>query len=478
MTTDYAEVARARLLILAVPSTVVREVLRALGDHLDGSHLVVHGVRGFASEGSASLDDPRPLHGPFETVSDIVRAETPVRRTGALGGPVQASEMIEGRPSAMICGSHYPEVIAAVTSAMAHPALRVYGTHDLRGLEWGAALVGCLSIGVGFAQQAGAGPGLLAALISRGVEEAARIAATDGAEERTLLGLGGYGDLLASIALSDRPEVMVGKALARGRTLDEAVAEAKLRVEAIGLIPRVARFARDGRVPAPTFDALEDILAGGKPPAIIERMFAACARRPPDLGWTSGAFESTSAAMVAASVHASPSIDTSRVLHDRDMLCFGHDWSGDPLSKTHLMRLLAKDNRVLWINSIGYRAPTASGRDFKRIVNKLKAFAEPVREVERNIFVLNPLAIPAYGVPWVRKVNREILRYQVYRAMNRLGFKRPVRTGSSTPPPRSSRAISPRISSSTTAWTSSPPSRASPRSSWSSSGSSSARRTW
>ncbi len=241
-TTDYAEVARARLVILAVPSTVVREVLRALGDHLDGSHLLVHGIRGLGCEGMGPS--------PFETVSDIVRAETPVRRTGALGGPVQASEMIEGRPSAMVCGSHYPEVIAAVTSAMQHAALRVYGTHDLRGLEWGAALVGCLSIGVGFAQQAGAGPGLLAALISRGVDEAARIAA------------------------ADRPEVVVGRALARGRTIDEAVAEAKLRVEAIALIPRVARFAREARVPATAFGALEEILKGTKPPAVLERMFA------------------------------------------------------------------------------------------------------------------------------------------------------------------------------------------------------------
>ena len=89
--------------------------------------------------------------------------------------------------------------------------------------------------------------------------------------------------------------------------------------------------------------------------------------------------------MVAASVLSSPSLpDTSRVLRGRDMLCFGHDWSGDPLSKTHLMRLLARDNRILWINSIGYRAPTASGRDFKRILNKLKSFAEPVRSRYRS----------------------------------------------------------------------------------------------
>src|SRR5687767_8606265 len=112
------------------------------------------------------------------------------------------------------------------------------------------------------AEQAGAGPGLLAALISRGVDEAARIAAAAGADERTMLGLGGYGDLLASIALEDRPEVMIGKALARGRSLDEAVTEARLRVEAIQLIPRVLDFACERCVRAPSFEALQQILNG------------------------------------------------------------------------------------------------------------------------------------------------------------------------------------------------------------------------
>lgn len=130
--------------------------------------------------------------------------------------------------------------------------------------------------------------------------------------------------------------------------------------------------------------------------------------------------------MQAATVasHASPA--PSDVLRGRDMLCFGHDWTGDPLSKTHLMRLLARDNRILWINSIGYRAPAASKRDFSRAINKLKAATVPVKEVERNIFVLNPLAIPAYGVSWMREVNRQLLRFQVNRAMRKLGFSRPI----------------------------------------------------
>lgn len=83
VTVDYAEVARARLVVIAVPSSVARSVLRALGDHLGGQHLVVHGVRGLGAEG-------------LDTVSDVVREETPARRLGALGGPVQAGDSSRG----------------------------------------------------------------------------------------------------------------------------------------------------------------------------------------------------------------------------------------------------------------------------------------------------------------------------------------------------------------------------------------------
>lgn len=111
------------------------------------------------------------------------------------------------------------------------------------------------------------------------------------------------------------------------------------------------------------------------------------------------------------------------VLHGRDILCFSHDWTGDPLSKTHLMRVLARDNRILWINAIANRMPTSSSKDLSRIYKKLKSFAEPIREVEKNIFVLNPLAIPAYGSKSVVAFNRQFLIRQVKNAMRKLGMK-------------------------------------------------------
>src|SRR3569623_1251403 len=67
----------------------------------------------------------------------------------------------------------------------------------------------------------------------------------------------------------------------------------------------------------------------------------------------------------------------NRLLEGRDIGCFSHDWTGDPLSKTHLMRLLARDNRVLWVNSIGYRTPSVNKADLGRAWKKLRAFQQP-----------------------------------------------------------------------------------------------------
>ena len=113
-------------------------------------------------------------------------------------------------------------------------------------------------------------------------------------------------------------------------------------------------------------------------------------------------------------------------LRGRDILCFSNDWSGDPLSKTHLMRLLARDNRILWVNSIGYRRPNVNRADAGRAWRKLSAAMTPVREVEPNLFVLNPLVVPVYDRPWIRAGNRRILGAQVKRAMRVLKFQRPI----------------------------------------------------
>lgn len=258
---DLRRLCACSIIVVAVPSDVFEPVACALGEHIDGGAFVVHGVRGLQQT-------------TLNTLSDVLRRETQARRVGALGGPVQASELTDGRPSAIVCASAYPEVSAQFTQAFQSDSLRVFSSTDVRGVEWASALVGVLAIGVGFAQGAGAGPGLAAALISRGVEEAAKLVSCAGAQRDTMFGLGGYGDLLASIALSDRPEVVLGRALSQGQSLAESEKRASLRIEAVTLLPRLLAFAKESGLKLPVFEQIHSVINGTPARDALTRVFA------------------------------------------------------------------------------------------------------------------------------------------------------------------------------------------------------------
>ena len=54
-----------------------------------------------------------------------------------------------------------------------------------------------------------------------------------------------------------------------------------------------------------------------------------------------------------------------------DIVVFGEDFGGLPSSTQHLIKHLAKNHRILWVNSIGLRQPTPTTKDAKRLVAKL-----------------------------------------------------------------------------------------------------------
>jgi glycosyltransferase involved in cell wall biosynthesis len=114
------------------------------------------------------------------------------------------------------------------------------------------------------------------------------------------------------------------------------------------------------------------------------------------------------------------------MIEGHDIICFSNDWDSDPLSKKHIMQRLAKRNRVLWINSIGNRNPTASARDLKRAFKKLRDFSKGSRSVAETIHVYSPIAIPFHGNPVARWINRRILQWTVRRVCRRLHFENAV----------------------------------------------------
>ncbi len=244
-----AVAAHARLILLAVPSSVLRDVARALGDVTNGSHLLVHGIRGLSAEGLTPL-------------SQVLREETPCRRVGALGGPALADDLLEGLPSVIAVASPFAEVTDAVRAVLEGPRMRVSVSRDLVGLEWASALNGVLCVALGYARAIGIPAALLGGVMVRGLHEAARIAVAAGADERSLFELAGVGDLLAAMGQDDRPECRLGAALANGATLADALADSPVRIEAPTLVPRVVAFARRHRVDATLFESIESVFVG------------------------------------------------------------------------------------------------------------------------------------------------------------------------------------------------------------------------
>ena len=116
----------------------------------------------------------------------------------------------------------------------------------------------------------------------------------------------------------------------------------------------------------------------------------------------------------------------SGALRGRDIICFANDWQGDPLSKKHLMLRLAKDNRILWINSLHNRRPRLARKDARRVAQKLREFVRGLVRVHPNIWALTPLYIPFLRYRWIRSLNRVLLQGQLRLALRRLRFRRPI----------------------------------------------------
>ena len=107
-----------------------------------------------------------------------------------------------------------------------------------------------------------------------------------------------------------------------------------------------------------------------------------------------------------------------------NIVCFAKDWDGHPTSNTHLMRLLARRNRVLWLESVAMRSPrVGSSRDLRRMARRLATAAHGVRRVEADLWVASPLVLPVPHSPWAAALNRRLLRWTVGRLCRRLGME-------------------------------------------------------
>ena len=112
-------------------------------------------------------------------------------------------------------------------------------------------------------------------------------------------------------------------------------------------------------------------------------------------------------------------------LRDCGVIYFGNDWQAENrTSSHHVAARLARRMPVLYVDSPGMRAPSASGRDFKRALRKLAAAFRRPREVAPGLWHCTVPQLPFRRIPGVDRFNRWFGRWAVRRARRILPARR------------------------------------------------------
>jgi len=228
-----------------VPATVT--VTHALGDALRDAELVVsaipsHGCRSVIRNAAPFLA-PRAVivsatkgleAGTMRRMSEVIAQEVGgAHRIVVLSGPSFAIEVARQLPTAILAASADADAIELVQEEFRGPALRLYGSDDVVGVEIGGAMKNIIAIAAGVVEGLGLGHNALAALITRGLAELTRLACAVGGRRDTLSGLSGLGDLVLTCTGTLSRNRHVGVELARGRTLPEILAGMKMVAEGV-----------------------------------------------------------------------------------------------------------------------------------------------------------------------------------------------------------------------------------------------------
>lgn len=111
------------------------------------------------------------------------------------------------------------------------------------------------------------------------------------------------------------------------------------------------------------------------------------------------------------------------------IICFaGEDWwYHHPHSKNHILKRLAKQNKVLFINSITMGLPAVSNPDFfAKIWRKFWSMLRWLRRAPEGLWILTPLSVPIYSMGFTRWLNRMVLLAQVKLVQLLLGMRHAV----------------------------------------------------
>jgi glycerol-3-phosphate dehydrogenase (NAD(P)+) len=238
------------LVLLVVPSHVMRETASKIREHISKKTIIVSASKGI--ENKTHLTMSGVLREIFHEISEDSFA--------VLSGPSFAGEVVRKVPTVIAVASKSQEVAAFVQHVFATPYFRAYTNNDMVGVELGGSVKNVIAIASGIIDGLGLGLNTRAALITRGLTEMRRLGLKLGANPRTFAGIAGVGDLVLTCTGDVSRNHTVGKKIGEGMKLNEILSEMRMVAEGVKTAKSVYNLSRKLGVEMPISHEVYHIL--------------------------------------------------------------------------------------------------------------------------------------------------------------------------------------------------------------------------
>lgn len=179
-----------------------------------------------------------------------------------LSGPTIAVEVAGGQPTSAVIASTSQETATRIQFEFASPALRLYTSDDVVGVELASALKNVIALAAGMCDGMGLGANAKGALLTRGLAEISRLGMALGGDRQTFSGLSGIGDLITTCTSGASRNRYVGEAIGRGEPPDQVLGRMVMVAEGVWTARAAFGLSQEHSIEMPITEAVCRILDG------------------------------------------------------------------------------------------------------------------------------------------------------------------------------------------------------------------------
>ncbi|MFO7969697.1 MAG: NAD(P)H-dependent glycerol-3-phosphate dehydrogenase [Candidatus Izemoplasmatales bacterium] len=241
----------SKIIVLAVPTSVTRIVLEDIRQVLTEEKIFCNVAKGLELKTNKRVS---------EIVYDVIDNDL-ISGFVSLTGPSHAEEVVVRKLTSIVAASeniNHAKLIQEIFSNTDY--FRVYTSTDLIGAELGGSLKNIYAIASGMLDGLGYGINAKSALITRGLIEMKRIAIKLGAQEETLNGLVGVGDLIVTCMSRFSRNYSAGLLIGEGDDLKTSLSKMTMVVEGVKTCKTAYFLARELKIQTPIIDAVYNVL--------------------------------------------------------------------------------------------------------------------------------------------------------------------------------------------------------------------------